>query len=506
MTGGDEVREGTETELKFAAWPGFELPDFSSGLRGVTMSGRPGLDLDATYFDTPDLRLARRDVTLRHRSGDGRPCWTLKFPSGRSASGGDADGVLTRREIDVDGDEGVMPAELAELVIGYVRSGVLDPVARLRTRRNRSRMIDQRGRVAAEVDDDEVSVYDGARVVATFREVEFELTVAAPDGLARQIAKVMAKAGAGSPDPTPKLVRALGPRALAAPELSSVRVDEDADFVRLWSGWATGVVRRLVDADHVVRLDDDIEGVHRARVATRRLRSNIKSFSALLDADEADLLLGELGWLARELGQVRDADVMALRLGSLARPISERLARDRKVLIASLRSAMTTDRYVDLLDRLVDRVASGAVVDATAAARERPGAVAVTRIAATRWQRLCERADALDPGSIDERFHDVRISMKKMRYVAEMAAMVMGDEVAGFTDALADAQGALGELNDAVVLRSWLVEMGPTLAPDVVPIVENLIDDQEAEAAKVRARWAEVWSSVNRKRLTRWMR
>ena len=55
---------------------------------------------------------------------------------------------------------------------------------------------------------------------------------------------------------------------------------------------------RLIRHDPVVRLDTDPEGVHQARVATRRLRSDLRTFRPLVDAAWSSALRDELGWLA----------------------------------------------------------------------------------------------------------------------------------------------------------------------------------------------------------------
>ncbi len=70
-----------EREVKFGAWPGFVLPDLTDVAPGVTVTDGPELDLDATYVDTDDLRLVRRGVSLRRRTGEGAPRWTLKLPT-----------------------------------------------------------------------------------------------------------------------------------------------------------------------------------------------------------------------------------------------------------------------------------------------------------------------------------------------------------------------------------------------------------------------------------------
>ena len=66
----------------------------------------------------------------------------------------------------------------------------------------------------------------------------------------------------------------------------------------------------------MVRIGEDPEGVHQARVATRRLRSHLRTFRKLLEPEWAEPLRDELGWLGDELGGVRDADVLLDRLKS----------------------------------------------------------------------------------------------------------------------------------------------------------------------------------------------
>ncbi|MCI3949617.1 MAG: domain containing protein [Acidimicrobiales bacterium] len=68
--------EQLEREVKLGVWPGFELPaldELPDGLTAVPVKARR---LEATYYDTPDARLARSGASLRFRSGDGTG-WTL---------------------------------------------------------------------------------------------------------------------------------------------------------------------------------------------------------------------------------------------------------------------------------------------------------------------------------------------------------------------------------------------------------------------------------------------
>ncbi|HEV7685601.1 MAG TPA: CYTH domain-containing protein, partial [Acidimicrobiia bacterium] len=142
-----------EREVKLAAWGGFALPTLDDVLPEMGVEPLPMKKLDATYYDTKDLRLARAGVSLRHRLGDDPP-WTVKLPEGDSGP------VMSRREIPFEGPAGNIPEPAAALVRAYARSEPLGPVARLKTERSRvGLMVD--GAQVAEIADDEVSVYHG---------------------------------------------------------------------------------------------------------------------------------------------------------------------------------------------------------------------------------------------------------------------------------------------------------------------------------------------------------
>ena len=127
--------------------------------------------METVYYDTPDLRLARWGVSLRRRAGEG---WTLKLAPPPSTPGKPG-AVLERDELTFQGSATRPPDAALEVVRAYVRKAELVPVARLSTVRRRVRLVDATGNRVAEVVDDEVSVRDGRRVAARFREIEVEV-------------------------------------------------------------------------------------------------------------------------------------------------------------------------------------------------------------------------------------------------------------------------------------------------------------------------------------------
>ncbi len=496
-----------EREVKLGAWPGFAMPDLTDVAPGVLVEAEPALDLDATYLDTADLQLVRNGVSLRRRTGEGPPRWTLKLPAG-------GDGVaLLRREIDVDDPGHEVPAELAALVTGWVRRDRLVPVTVIRSHRERLRLVGADGSRLAEIDDDEVSVLDEGHVAARFREVEVELAPEGSPDLLHLVTEALVAAGAGAPDPTAKVARALGPRALIPPDLTPADLGPDASVGDVVTTALRRSVAQIVANDHVVRLDDDIEGVHKARVGTRRLRSDLQMLEPVLDEAWAEQLRCRLKGLAAELGVVRDTDVLLQRLWRAVdglpaddRPaaalVVHRLEDQRRAQVASLLATMSGEPYVELLDDLV----AAALRPRTNKRVGDRAAAALPELVRPRWRRLRRAVEELGPGPTDDALHRVRILAKRARYACELAAPVVGDDAADLAGCLAALQDVLGELHDTAVAEAWVRRTLPALTHDERFAAGELVAEQRGEAASLRAAWPAAWAACDRKALTRWLR
>src|SRR6202165_3890857 len=302
-----------EREVKLGAGPAFHLPDLAGVIEGVTVAPAETVRMETVYFDTADLRLARWGVSLRHRAGEG---WTLKLAPPKPDAGRPA-GMIERDELTFQGGAKKAPEAAIGVVRAYVRKAELVPVARLSTIRKRVRLVDAAGARVAEVVDDEVSVRDGRRVAARFREIEIEVTGDA-DGIVAPLVARLRSAGAGAPDPTPKHIRALGPRAMEPPEVAPMVVEAQSPARDVIRSVIAQSVASLLYHDPLVRTSGDPEAVHQARVATRKLRSHLRTFAPLLDPEWTDPLRSELGWLALGLGAVRDREVLLDRLKARA--------------------------------------------------------------------------------------------------------------------------------------------------------------------------------------------
>jgi CHAD domain-containing protein len=485
-----------EREVKLTATSSFRLPqldELADGVDAVTVAPQR---LSATYFDTDDLRLARWGASLRRRTGEG---WTVKLPVEATGQ------LLAREEVTVPGPDGRPPRAAVDLVRAYVRTASLRPQVRLRTIRRRIELRDPQGRVLAELLDDEVSVLDGRRIAMRFRELEVEARDDTPSGFLGEVAARLREAGALASEAMPKVARALGPRASGPPDVCVPKLPPGAtagDVVR--RAIAASVVR-LIRHDASVRLDRDPEDVHQARVATRRLRSDLRTFRSLVQPAWASGLRDELGWLAGVLGTVRDADVMLQRMRQLAdgladasrgraAPVLSTLEEAREEARSELLEALAGSRYLALLDELVE------AANAPMLAREAqtPAKDALPRLVRQPLRALRRQVKGFRGEPSEDELHQVRIRAKRVRYAAEAVAPIVGRRARAVARAAAGLQEVLGEHQDAVVAERWLRAWAQRCRSVSTAFAAGELAGLELAAARsARARWRDAWQALS---------
>lgn len=215
----------------------------------------------------------------------------------------------------------------------------------------------------------------------------------------------------------------------------------------------------------------DPEGVHQARVATRRLRSDLRTFAPLLDDAWLARTRAELRWLADALGAVRDNDVLRARLASAARdagvaphdvaPLDARLAEEGRLARQRLDAVLDDERARSLVAVLTAAASDPPTTPAALGRAERRLVPLVRRP----WRKLVRSVDALGREPEVDELHRVRLLGKRARYAAEAVAPVFGKDARRFASAVQDVQEVLGELNDAEVAVAWLTDVGPDLEP-----------------------------------------
>src|ERR1700761_3053740 len=200
----DAATDQLEIEQKYDAGPDFELPDLGT-LPGYGVTEPETFHLNATYFDTGDLRLAANKVTLRRRTGGEDDAWHLKLPV--------RPGTRRERHLPLSAGTTTVPDELQELVAEFTGGQPLGPIAQLNTDRTIRRLAGPDGQDRAEVADDHVT---GRRLDAgapdatplSWHEIEIELMSGEPDVL-EAAGGLLRKAGAQPSASASKLGRVL---------------------------------------------------------------------------------------------------------------------------------------------------------------------------------------------------------------------------------------------------------------------------------------------------------
>ena len=462
-----------EVERKLRVPAQFTFPDLVSS--GVITSWTPGnpFEMTAVYYDTPELRLFRWRITLRRRVGGDDAGWHLKLPVAK-ADESSRDEV--RLPLDA-GAPGVVPATLADIVSPLVRDSQLLPVVTVTTMRTPYLVSDSNGTSVIEIVDDQVVVSETANQTTTsFREIEVEALDAEDQGsLALMDIIASAFIGAGAiPGSTSKAASALGARATSPPDIPIIamttREGVAIDAIRSMIG---DHARHLLFADVGVRRDTE-DSVHQMRVAARRLRSTLRTFGPLLEADWTSTLTEELAWMAQELGAIRDTEVLLKRLvkdatvldpsdelapSAITAWLNARLKSARAGALAALRS----DRHEYLLEDLVAAAREPQVLDDAYL----PCEEVLPNLVSREWSALRKSVSGLQIDTPSPAWHRARIKAKRARYAVEAVSPIFGPAAAAFGRALADVTEVLGDHQDTYIAQHLLLELsgksgGPT--------------------------------------------
>lgn len=523
-----EVESNLEQEYKFDVDPDFDPPDLR-GLVGRT-ERLAEQHMTTTYFDTADLRLWGQGITLRYRAivpsgstmvaaveGPGGPAapsgkWTLKLPEGEGP-GPDAAGMASRSELNWKGSAGDLPAEARAIVAGLVRRAPVSEITKLSTTRRRLLL---HGPEApwAEIDDDLATVVEGSEKGLRFRQLELELMpdAAPPDGLLAAVVAALRAAGAGASG------RSKFALAAGVPDRPVGPPPRAADATGMVARQLSAGLDRLLAQDYRLRIPDegrgpDPEAVHQARVATRRLRSDLLTFSAVLDPVWAKNVRADLKWIGALLGRLRDADVLIALLRRHDDPddtdavaaLIRLVEADRHLDAEELAEVLTGTRYVEMLDRLAAASARPPLVHSDVG--EADLRLLSARMVRPRLHALEEEIAGLGPRPGHRQLHHVRIRSKRLRYAAEAVEPYVGRPAARTAASARELQSRLGEINDAANAVHRLRELAchPSATPSVAFVAGRLAGRAEAGLDDARRRWRPPARRLAARRARRWL-
>lgn len=497
-TGGAE----TELELKLAL-PAQQAERLRRhpALRPISPHRAVIAELDAIYFDTPDLALQARGVAVRLREAAGQWVQTVK---GR----GDTAGALHRRS------EWETPSEGAGLDFSAIDDpglrrllnapGIgdrLQPVFRTRFRRwARLLVLPDGTRIELALDEGTI---EAGKHQAAISEVELELKSGRPAALF-ELALALQHDVALSPEPRSKAERgyrlhsgvAEQPVRTRTPVLDPAGSPAQACAAFLGAG-CDQLQRNLAGASEAA----DSEFLHQARVALRRLRASFGLFRSVLPADVAAPLAEELRWLAGETGPARDWDVFCEQtLPKVAasfpghaglEALAAQAQRLRLQAHAHLRLRLESPRCARLQLEL-GRLAT--TLDAAPATPEDGRSAQCLREFARRSLR--RRARKCLPGREElaafdnAQRHAWRIALKKLRYAGDflLPAIAKPSSSRRWLSTLSSLQDILGSMNDAAVTEGLLAQLKGNDGLEAAALVRGWL----AGAASVRLQNLEV--------------
>ena len=224
---------------------------------------------------------------------------------------------------------------------------------------------------------------------------------------------------------------------------------------------------------------EDIEGVHRMRVASRRLRSALRDFEGFMQGGAVPER--RLKEVAGALGDVRDQDVAIAALekvrkkagGDVAEGIGQLIserdairasARERlEAVIAETPLAELRQKFLSWLEKVEG---GGRRKKGDKGKGKRRGARAVSfrqagrEVVESRVEELREFSNSLHRPFDVGPLHRMRIAAKRLRYALELFAQCWGGRLSSCSREVAELQTSLGELRDCDL---WIDDLGARL-------------------------------------------
>jgi CHAD domain-containing protein len=209
--------------------------------------------------------------------------------------------------------------------------------------------------------------------------------------------------------------------------------------------------------------------VHKTRVASRRLRSTLRTFAPMFDAVQATRLDEELRWYAGVLGEVRDAQVLyrrltgmiadlddSIRLGPVQARVDVLLRGQIAKSWQALSEELTGERYLDLLEALAfwDR-------RPPLTPRASRGTASLERYIDRADRKVTRRLGRANRTGDVEALHASRKAAKRARYAAEATPVTLGKKVANKeVKRYRKLQDLLGEHQDSQISCALIRRVG----------------------------------------------
>lgn len=252
--------------------------------------------------------------------------------------------------------------------------------------------------------------------------------------------------------------------------------------------------RRLQKAVRMVEKGED-DAIHQVRVSCRRLRSDLKLFRKLLAGKSTSALRAELAALAQACGEARDLEVIAalVKESSTSEDNPEHLASILDTLTAGLEQASARSAEVVLGERtatLLRRLETAPELSPKAQAA--CGEVLPELLNGAQRQ-FAREADKLQPWTVDDDWHEVRLLAKRVRYAANTCATVLGDEAKATAVQAARYQELLGQHQDHCAAADALTALAADAEPQPAFTLGRLVERHRAARKPLREEFLSLY-------------
>jgi CHAD domain-containing protein len=261
-------------------------------------------------------------------------------------------------------------------------------------------------------------------------------------------------------------------------------------------------IGQLVETMDFTAHEDQVEALHDLRVASRRLRAFVMVFEPILDRRIVLHVGKPLRRVTRAAGELRDLDVqIELVTARIPRQTTDAARAALEHLLERI-----ADRRVGTLSRVKRRLRKVRLDDLSVGmaaalgetvARLPASPAELSRLAWSLLEPLVEDMERNDAAVVgdpppSEALHELRISIKKLRYALELFQPLLGEDQKELVKRASSIQEHLGTHHDLFVIsglmldeRRQLEERGRQTLPFGLTVLRGELEAEEREIVSV---------------------
>lgn len=250
-----------------------------------------------------------------------------------------------------------------------------------------------------------------------------------------------------------------------------VRIMDKEDLVSVYQFGARFVLEQVSLFENEIDgalIGDDIEYVHRMRVASRRLRNALGVFNGFFPGNYADKWRSEMKGITKALGNARDLDIQIQlieeknqeMLNQKLRPGYERLLlRLKQNRTKAQEKVINSIHYLQenqTLKEIIDMLKEGSFEEKPAYT---PTLYPIAQNAINHTlDTFLIYEEFIQSSNNSEKLHAMRIAGKHFRYTMEIFNPLYQEGLTPFVEIMKEIQDQLGEIHDCDVWITWLPE------------------------------------------------